>query len=82
MVYLYRRLTAGYGIGVYILYGHRAISLTGFYNGPVQSHRYTVRRSYVDRAVIVLSPQPCTEIAQRPGAASVQRPCGDRTVAV
>ena len=27
----------GYGDCVYILNGHRAISLPGFYNGPVQS---------------------------------------------
>ena len=68
------------------LYGHRAISLTSFYNGPVQSRdRPSVRRSYVDRAVIVLSPQPCIEIARishGARAASVRRPCGDRTVAV
>ena len=44
------------------LYGHRAISLTGLYNGPVQSRRQTMRRSYVDRVVIVLSRQPCIEI--------------------
>ena len=44
------------------LCGHRAISLTGnFYNGPVLS-----RRPCGDRAVIVLSPQPCIEIARCP----------------
>ena len=43
----HRRLNAGYGVCVYILYNHRAISLIGFYNGPVQSCRQTVQRSYV-----------------------------------
>ena len=60
------------------LYGHHAISLTGFYNGPVQSRR---QRSYGDRASL----RPCIEIARiSHGAlmASVRRPCGDHTVAV
>ena len=33
----HRRLTAGYGVCVYILYGYHVISLMGFYNGPVQA---------------------------------------------
>ena len=41
------------------LYGHHAISLTGFYNGRCKA----VDRPCGDRAVIVLSPQPCIEIA-------------------
>ena len=67
------------------LNGQRAISLTGFYNEPIQSRRQTVRRSYEDCAVIVLSPQSCIEIARISHgirAASVRRPCGDRTVNV
>ena len=67
------------------LYGDRAISLTGFYNGPVQTRRQTVRRSYRDPAVIVLSPQQCIGIARISHgtlAASIPRPCGDRKVAV
>ena len=67
------------------LYGHRANSLTDFYNGPVQSYRQTVRRSYGDRAAFVLSPQPCKEVAGISHGAladSVRRPCEDRTVAV
>ena len=67
-------------------YGHRAISLTDFNNRPVQSRRQNVRRSWGDRAIIVLSPQPPNiEIARMSHdalAALVRRPCGDRTMAV
>ena len=67
------------------LYRHRAISLTGFYNGRMHSRRQTVQRSYGDRADIMLSMQPCIEIARiSHGALAVSewRPCGDRSVAV
>ena len=67
------------------LYSHRAISLTG----STTDHRKDVDRPlqkwYGDCAVIVLFPQPCIEIARiKHGAlaASIRRPCGDRTVAV
>ena len=56
------------------LYGHRAISLTGFFNGPVQSRRQTVRRSYSHRAVSAAVHRNRTDIARRP--------CGFRTEAV
>ena len=46
------RTFTGYGVWVYILYGHRAISLTGFYNRPVQSRGQTMR-SYISAAVIL-----------------------------
>ena len=68
-----------------LLYGHHAISLTGFYNGPVQSCRQIMQRLYLDCVVIVLSQQPCIEIALLSHgalAASVRKPCRDRTVAV
>ena len=84
-VFRHRRHDCGLRPVCLHLYGHRAISLTGFYSGPMQSRRQTVRRSYGDRAVIVLSPQPCIEIARTSNgalAASVQRPFGYRTVAV
>ena len=56
------------------LYGHRAISLMGFYNGRVQSRRQTVR-----------SPQPHLEITRLLHgalAASVQRSYGGCVILV
>ena len=44
-------MTEGYGVCVY-MYSHRAFFM-GFYNGPVQSRRQTVMRSYGDCAVSV-----------------------------
>ena len=70
---------------MFTFYGHRAISLMGFYNRPVQSLRQTLQRLYVDRADIVLSSHQCIEISwisQGARAASVRRPFGDCTVAV
>ena len=60
--YGFSGFVGGYGVCVYILYGHRAISFRAF--GGRQNRRDTVRRSYGNRAVIVQSPQPRTEITR------------------
>ena len=54
-----------------LVYGHRAMSLTGFYNRPMQSRRQAVRRScgHISAAVH----RNRTDIARRP--------CGFRTEA-
>ena len=46
-------MATGYGVCVYILYGHRAISLRAIGNGPVQNRREIVQISYRNRAVIM-----------------------------
>ena len=56
------------------LYGHRAISLMGFYNGPMQSRRQTMRISFGHRAVSAAVHRNRRDIARHP--------CGFRTEAV
>ena len=70
------------GVCVNLLYGHRAISLRAFSDGPVQNHRETARRSYGNPVVIVQSPQPRIEITRisYDAYASVLKPRGDHTV--
>ena len=52
----------GYGIRVYILYGHRVISLRDFGNRLVQNHRKTAQRLYGNHVVIVQSQQPSIKL--------------------
>ena len=73
-------MARGYGIRVYILYGHHAISLRAFGNRPVQN---CIETLYGNCTVIVQSPEPNIVIARisyTAPAAFVRRPHRDPTV--
>ena len=66
MVFRHRRHDFGLRHMCLHLYGHRAMSLTGFYKRLMHSRRQTVRRSCGHRAVSAAVHRKRTDIARRP----------------
>ena len=61
-------IRGGYGVFVYILYGHRAISFTASNDEPLQSRRETVRKSCGHRVVFLSTVQRNCKDTIRHGA--------------
>ena len=64
-VVFFSGIVGGYGVCVYISYGHCAISLWAFGNGPVQNHRETTQRLCGHHAVFTALHRNRTDIVQR-----------------